>query len=277
MQTLTQIRAMLDQRGLSPKKSLGQNFLIDHNLIRQLVDASGAGAGPTADRLVLEVGPGTGTLTEELLDRGCRVIACELDDALCDLLLDRFADRERFTLVRGDCLGSKRALSPALLEALGHAPFSLVANLPYGAGTPLLLILLTRFPQCGSMHVTIQREVADRIMAPPGSPDYGSISVVARAAAQAARLATLPPACFWPRPKVDSAMIALTRLPTPLTADLVALAETAQRLFTQRRKQIAPASRTLGIPLPPDLEPTRRVCEMTPEEFVKVAASVDKV
>ncbi|MCL4222295.1 MAG: ribosomal RNA small subunit methyltransferase A [Phycisphaerales bacterium] len=273
MQTLAQIRSMLDQRGLSPKRSLGQNFLIDHNLIRRLVDASGV----RANDLVLEVGPGTGTLTEELLDRGCRVVACELDDGLCDLLADRFAGNANFTLIRGDCLTSKRSLSPALVEALAGEPFLLVANLPYGAGTPLLLILLTRFPQCRAMYVTIQREVAKRIMARPGDEDYGSISVVARAAAEVHRLATLPPACFWPRPKVDSAMIALMRTPRPLTPDLVALAETAQKLFTQRRKQIAPASRTLGLPLPPDLEPTRRVCEMSPEEFVKVAASVDMV
>ncbi|KAA0215389.1 MAG: ribosomal RNA small subunit methyltransferase A [Leptolyngbya sp. PLA3] len=273
VQTLAQIRALLDDRGLSPKKSLGQNFLIDHNLIRRLVDA----AEVRQDSLVLEVGPGTGTLTEELLDRGCRVVACELDDHLCDLLLDRLTGRTGFTLVRGDCLGSKRSLSPALAEELADQPFQLIANLPYGAGTPLLLVLLTRFPQCRAMHVTIQREVADRIMAAPGSEEYGSISVVARAAAEVKRLATLPPACFWPRPKVDSAMIALVRRPRALTDDLVGLADVVQRLFTQRRKQIAPASRTLGIPLPPDLEPTRRVCEMSPDEFVKVAAAVDKV
>lgn len=273
MQTLAQIRSMLEDRGLAPKKSLGQNFLIDHNLIRRLVDASGV---QTAS-LVLEIGPGTGTLTEELLDRGCRVIACELDDGLCDLLTDRFADRPEFTLIRGDCLASKRSLAPDVVQALGDAAFQLVANLPYGAGTPLLLILLTRFPQCRSMHVTIQREVAERIIAPAGSADFGSISVVAQACAEMTRLATLPPECFWPRPKVDSAMIALQRKPIPLTDNLVGLADVAQKLFTQRRKQVAPACRTLGLALPPDLQPTRRVCEMSPEEFVKVAASVDKV
>lgn len=273
MQTLAQIRTMLEDRGLAPKKALGQNFLIDHNLIRRLVDAADVQPGA----VVLEIGPGTGTLTEELLDRGCRVIACELDDGLADLLTDQFAERDAFTLIRGDCLASKRALSPKLAAALGDQPFQLVANLPYGAGTPLLLILLTRFPQCRSMHVTIQREVADRIMADPGSSDYGSISVVARAAAETTRLATLPPPCFWPRPKVDSAMIGLSRKPRPLTDNLVGLAEVAQKLFTQRRKQIAPASRTLGLPLPAELEPTRRVCEMSPEEFVKVTDSVDMV
>src|SRR6186713_2406397 len=115
MQTLAQIRELLESRGLAPRKSLGQNFLIDHNLIRKLVDASGAAAGD----LVLEVGPGTGALTEELLDRGCRVIACELDRGLAELLRERFAATAgsgRFTLIEGDCLASKRALADELVR-----------------------------------------------------------------------------------------------------------------------------------------------------------------
>lgn len=273
MQTLAHIREMLDQRGLAPKKSLGQNFLIDHNLIRKLVDASGVGEGD----LVLEIGPGTGTLTDELLDRGCRVIACELDNGLCALLRDRFAGSERFTLIEGDCLAGKRALSPALYTALGDRTLTLVANLPYGAGTPLLLILLTRYPHCRGMHVTIQREVADRVMAGPGSESYGSISVIAQALADMTRVATLPPQCFWPRPKVDSAMISIHRKGTPLASDPVTLADLCQRVFTQRRKQIGTACRNLGLTLPPDIPPIRRVFELTPTELVKLSEAVDKV
>src|SRR4051812_5019410 len=108
MQTLIQIRALLEERGLAPRKSLGQNFLIDQNLIRKLVDASGVGAGD----LVLEVGPGTGTLTEELLERGCEVVACELDRGLAELLRERLGANPRFTLVEGDCLASKREIAP---------------------------------------------------------------------------------------------------------------------------------------------------------------------
>ena len=101
MQTLAQIKSLLDSRGLRPKRSLGQNFLIDHNLIRKLVDASGVAPGD----LLLEVGPGTGTMTEELLARGCRVVACELDDALADILRERLGGSEcapRFTLIHRD-------------------------------------------------------------------------------------------------------------------------------------------------------------------------------
>ena len=103
-QTLAEIKALLDARGLSPRKRFGQNFLIDHNLVRKLVDESKVTAGD----LVLEVGPGTGTLTGVLLGRGCEVIACELDDGLTALMEERFGDQERFSLVHGDCLASKR-------------------------------------------------------------------------------------------------------------------------------------------------------------------------
>jgi SAM-dependent methyltransferase len=170
-QTLAEIKDLLASRGLSPLKRFGQNFLIDQNLVRKLVDE----AGVTPGELVLEVGPGTGTLTEELLGRGCEVIACELDRGLAALLRDRLGARERFALVEGDCLGGKRHVSPAVVGAIGGRPFVLVANLPYGAATPLMLALLTEHPGCRGMFVTIQREVGERLgagarvlLAPPG-------------------------------------------------------------------------------------------------------------
>lgn len=254
MQTLAQIRQLLESRSLAPRKALGQNFLIDHNLIRKLVDAANVHPGD----LVLEVGPGTGTLTEELLTRGCRVVACELDHGLAALLRERLADPQsslgapaqaRFTLIEGDALAHKRALNPDILHALAaHAtppapsgtlpPFKLIANLPYGAATPIMLALLTLHPQCRGMFVTIQREVADRLLAQPGTADYGPLAVVTQAVADITRLATLPPECFWPRPDVTSAMVAITPKTYPLTNDPARLADAAQHLFTRRRKQL---------------------------------------
>ena len=116
MQTLAQIRQMLDERALAPRKSLGQNFLIDQNLIGKLIDAAQVAPGET----VLEVGPGTGTLTEALLDRGARVIACELDRGLAALLRDTLVPRG-LTLIEGDCLERKRALNADLVEVLADA------------------------------------------------------------------------------------------------------------------------------------------------------------
>ncbi|HRJ49219.1 MAG: ribosomal RNA small subunit methyltransferase A [Phycisphaeraceae bacterium] len=271
MQTLARIRQYLDDRGLSPLKRFGQNFLIDHNLIRKLVDASGVGPGS----LVLEVGPGTGTMTEELLERGCEVVACELDHGLASLLRDVVGGGVgggRFTLVEGDCLASKHALSSELIGAIGNRPFTLVSNLPYGAATPLLTTLLSRHRSCRVMAVTIQREVADRLSARPGSRDYGPISVVAQASATIEHVATLPPECFWPRPDVTSAMVMLTRLNSPLTDDLETLELVCRDLFSRRRKQIGWFMSTLTH-RPAGIETTMRPEELTPPQFVQLARS----
>lgn len=274
MQTQTQIRQILETHGLAPKKSLGQNFLLDHNLIRKLVDSASVSAG----ELILEVGPGTGTLTEELLARGASVIACELDDGLASHLRDHFASfGERFTLVHGDCLESKRELSRAAVAAIASRPFKLVANLPYGAGTPVMLALLANHPACSTLAVTIQREVADRLLASPGTDDYGTISVVAQAAANVQRVATLPPECFWPRPDVTSAMVVLHRRETPLTSDLSSLADTCQKLFMGRRKQLGSVvsgvlgrERAATFAWPAEISPTARAESLSVPQLVSL-------
>lgn len=269
MQTLAQIKAILAQRSLHPKHALGQNFLIDHNLLAKLVDA----AAPAPGELVLEVGPGTGTLTETLLDRGCRVVAVELDDALADHLRATLGRRAGFTLVHGDALAPGRRLCPPAVHALGDEPFVLVANLPYQAATPLIMDLLMRRPLCRALAVTVQREVAQRLAAPPGTKAYGTLSVVAQALAAPRLIAKLPPECFWPRPEVTSAMVLLTRLPAPLTATPMALAQLCQRLFSQRRKQIGS---TLGraTPLPPSVAPTQRPEELAPAQLVALLGAL---
>jgi len=234
VQTLADIKAILESRGLAPQKMFGQNFLLDHNLIRKLVDAAGVQAGDT----VLEVGPGTGALTEELIARGCRVVAAEIDRGLSQHLREHFRDNPLFTLVEGDCLANKRTLAPAVVEALGPGPFSLVSNLPYGAATPVMSVLLTDYSQCRGLFVTIQREVADRLAAKPGSKDYGTLSVVAQVTAEVHMVAKLPPECFWPRPDVTSSMISLTRRDRPLVEDVRGLGDFVQGLFEKRRKQL---------------------------------------
>lgn len=267
-QTLAQIKALLDERGLRPRHALGQNFLIDQNLVRKLVDASGVGAGD----VVLEVGPGTGTLTEELLGRGCEVVACELDRGLAAMLRERLGPLHpgRFTLVEGDCLAGKRELNPDVAAALAGRPFRLVANLPYGAATPLMLVLLTSHPACAGMFVTVQREVADRLLAGPGGKEYGTLGVVAQAAAEVGRVATLPPECFWPRPEVTSAMVSVVRKREPMTDDLGGLAEFCQRVFGSRRKQLGSV---LGreTAWPEGVRPEMRVEQLTPAQIVALS------
>lgn len=252
MISVKDLRSLLEAHGVRPKRSLGQNFLIDGNLARKLIDASGVGAGD----LVLEIGPGAGSLTIGLLERGCRVIAAELDERLADLLEDTLVEEApgRLTVVRGDCLASKRELAPHVVEALGGRHFRVVANLPYNIASPLIAIILMRHPECDGLWVTVQKEVADRLGASPGSKEYGELTVVVQALATVERIATVPPSCFWPPPKVTSAMIAVRRRSGPQTTDPEGLRRFARRLFASRRKQLgailredAPAEWPAGV------------------------------
>ncbi|HBS28789.1 MAG TPA: ribosomal RNA small subunit methyltransferase A [Phycisphaerales bacterium] len=279
MQTLTEIRRLLDERGLTPKRSLGQNFLHDHNHIRRLVDASGVAPGG----LVLEVGPGTGALTDWLLERGAIVVACELDEALADLLTDRLAEpiaRDRLTLVRGDCLSDKHTLNPALTAALGDRPFRLVANLPYGAASPLMATLATDFhpalrspAPCLGQFVTIQKEVAQRVRAAPGGKEFGELAIVVQAMAGVGRIATLPPGCFWPAPKVTSEMISIVPRQAPLTLRPDRLERLCRVLFTHRRKQLGGVLGAAGITidLPPGVSPSQRPEQLTVEQLIALS------
>jgi len=280
VQTLSEIRNLLALRGLTPKKSLGQNFLHDHNLIKKLVDASGVTRGD----VVLEVGPGTGALTVELLARGCHVVACELDDELVGLLRETMpavaeAHGGSFSLVHADCLESKREVSREVKSVLGGRPFTLVANLPYGAATPLMLALLTRHPECAGLYVTVQREVGDRLLGRVGEDTYGTISVVVWACAMGERVAKLPPECFWPRPEIDSSMIGLRRREKPATGDLVGLADFTQRVFAQRRKQLGSVlgrEVTQSANWPRGLLPSVRAESLSPDEIVGLFEAIGR-
>ena len=239
-QTLSEIRAELEARGIRPKHRFGQNFLHDQNQLRRLVAASGVTAGD----LVLEVGPGTGTLTETMLDAGCEVVACEIDRDMAAIVRARNAHRMgrapgMLTVVEADCLDGKHAVGREVLRALDGRTFTLVANLPYQAATPLMATLLERHPECRGQFVTIQREVADRLMAGAGSDAYGPISVSMALLAHVEPVAVLGPGCFWPAPKVTSAMVAVRPRPGPPPAEpWPEFAGFMQRVFGQRRKQL---------------------------------------
>ncbi|MDA0802907.1 MAG: 16S rRNA (adenine(1518)-N(6)/adenine(1519)-N(6))-dimethyltransferase RsmA [Planctomycetota bacterium] len=261
MQTLTDIKSLLASRDIRPRHRFGQNFLHDHNLIRRLIDASGVRAG---DR-VLEVGPGTGALTEPLVEMGCTVIACEIDRDMQAIVRERLG--ERVMLIEGDCLDGKHALSAELARALGSEPFTLVANLPYQAATPLMAILLADYPQCQGQFVTIQKEVAQRLAAKPGDDQWGAISLLATVFSRVEWLATLPASCFWPAPEVTSAMIALHTLTPRPSVDAHALGVFAQRLFCKRRKQLG-AVLGRDFPFPPDIDPCVRAETLRPEQVI---------
>jgi 16S rRNA (adenine1518-N6/adenine1519-N6)-dimethyltransferase len=281
MQTLTQIRALLERAGHAPKKSLGQNFLTDHNLIRKLLDAADLQPGET----VLEIGPGTGTLTEGLLERGVHVISCELDSGLSQVLRETLGAEhpDRFTLIEGDCLANKRTMNTEITALLSdrQGGYKLVANLPYHAATPLMMTLMTKHPGCIGMFVTIQSEVVDRLSGAPGTKAFGSISVVAQHLGRVERIARLPPECFWPRPEVTSAMMAWRRDPSVPTdpAWWVRLADITQTLFQSRRKQLAKPTRQIAgsdINWPEGVNPTDRIEDLSVAHMVALAAAIDR-
>ena len=244
MQTISEIRTLLAERGLRPKKRFGQNFLHDKNQLGKLIDAAEIAPG----ELVLEVGPGTGTLTEALLEAGAEVICCELDRDLAQLIEDRLG--ERITLIRGDCLDRGRTLAPAVVDAIDARPFKLVANLPYQAASPLMSALLLEHPNCTGQFITIQKEVAQRLLAAPGGKDYGPLGIIIQALGEVNRIATVKPASFWPQPKVTSAMISILPSPPGRGAggegsssfasidDRRTFARFITDLFSKRRKQL---------------------------------------
>lgn len=222
---------MLQAYGLSPLHRLGQNFLHDHNILNKLVDASGVSEGD----VVLEIGPGTGTLTETLLDRGCTVIACELDRGLTELLTDRLGDS--ITLIHGDCL-SKKKLNQDVAEALGDRKWKLVANLPYQIASPLMIDLLSNHPNCLGQFVTIQYEVAQRLMSKVDAQNWGVLSILAQRLGNVSLITKAPNTCFWPQPKITSACVRVVPKGVVPASDNDGFAKFVTGLFAKRRKQL---------------------------------------
>jgi 16S rRNA (adenine1518-N6/adenine1519-N6)-dimethyltransferase len=276
-QTLSQIKSLLADHGLRPKHRLGQNFLHDANQLRRIVQAAAISPGD----VVLEVGPGTGTLTEALLEAGASVVAVEVDASLELILRRRVLDHhpDRATLLIADVLAGKHALNPRLFDALadraGDRPFKLVANLPYQVASPLLVALSVRrqVPRMDAAVVMVQREVADRLCAGPGGGAYGPLTVMVQAMCTVQRLFVLPPSCFWPPPKVTSAVVRLVRRPRSLADDPEQLRDLLHRLFTRRRKQLGSIlGRTTT--LPQGITASMRPEQLTVEQLVTLGRTM---
>jgi 16S rRNA (adenine1518-N6/adenine1519-N6)-dimethyltransferase len=217
VQTKREIQTLLAAAGRRPNKRYGQHFLIDGNLMRKLVDEAQISPGDT----VLEVGGGTGGLTDLLAQVARHVVVVEVDGALASVLADRFAGCEQVTLLECDALTGKHTIAPAVLEALKrHAPpaggeYLLVANLPYSIASPLIVNLLVAEPRVERLCFTVQKEVAQRLMARAGSKDFGPLSIAAQTVCAVRRVAWLPASAFWPAPQVESAMLRLDRQEHP--------------------------------------------------------------
>jgi 16S rRNA (adenine1518-N6/adenine1519-N6)-dimethyltransferase len=229
------VRALAAGLGLRPTKTLGQNFVVDANTVRRIVRA----AGLHADDVVVEVGPGLGSLTLALLPEVARVVAVEVDPVLAGALSGTVA--ERAPALAGRC--EVVAADALRLESLpGPTPTALVANLPYNVAVPVLLHLLARFPTLARGLVLVQSEVADRLVAAPGSRTYGVPSVKAAWYADVRRAGAVGRSVFWPAPRVDSGLVALTRRePPPTRASRDEVFAVVDAAFAQRRKTLRAA------------------------------------
>ncbi|MHC4235389.1 MAG: 16S rRNA (adenine(1518)-N(6)/adenine(1519)-N(6))-dimethyltransferase RsmA, partial [Planctomycetota bacterium] len=243
VQTKTEIREILDSLGVGPQKRLGQHFLIDGNLMRRLAAAAEIGSGDA----VLEVGAGTGGLTDLLAATAGRVLAVELDRALARFLRKRFSDRPDVRIIATDVLANKNRIAPQVADALSELSnmtsgrLALVANLPYNVATPLVANLLQELPAVTRMCFTVQRDVAERIQAAPRSKAYGPLSIALQAVARIRRIARVPASAFWPAPKVDSTMLRLDVEPRPPLDDAELLGRFirfVRRAFFHRRKTL---------------------------------------
>lgn len=229
----SELKAFLQSLGIGAKKSLSQNFLIDGNIIRKIV----ATAEITPGDVVLEIGPGPGALTEALLDAGARVIAVEKDALLAEQLRRLCADESQLIILSEDALHLELdSLLPQFL-AKGQK-VKLVANLPYQLTTPLITRYTQRFDFFSQLVVMVQLEVARRFVAEPATPDYGSISVFLRFYASPSFAFTVNRNCFYPAPKVDSAVVNLPLHPPPLTEDSESFFKMTRTAFGKRRKML---------------------------------------
>jgi len=271
---LPPLRAVIEAHGLAARKSLGQNFLLDLNLTGKIARQAGA----LSKHDVLEIGPGPGGLTRALLLEGARKVVAVETDPRCLPALAEIADAApgRLAVLSGDALQ---------IDPLPHlqAPIKIIANLPYNVGTELLVRWLTPRswpPFWDSLTLMFQREVAERIVAQPGSKAYGRLAVLAQFRCEARICFELPPQAFSPPPKVVSAVVHLTALPAPrFEAEPRILSEVVARAFNQRRKMLRASLKGLVPDIQHILEtvgvdPQRRAETLSLQEFCALSEAV---
>jgi 16S rRNA (adenine1518-N6/adenine1519-N6)-dimethyltransferase len=269
------VRSLLAEHGIHPKKSLGQNFLVDPNTARRIVRLAEVRAGD----VVLEIGPGLGSLTLALAAQGAEVVALEIDARLAGVLVSVLESAGVSEHVRVEVADACEADLPGLLAS--PDPVSCVSNLPYNVAVPVVVRLLEEAPSVERILVMVQREVGERLAAGPGDPLYGAVSVKVAYYAEASVVGTVPPSVFVPRPKVDSALVRLRRraeppVTVPSTGDLFVLVRAG---FGQRRKMLRRSlqpvlgGRTTEVLEAAGVAPTDRAESLGLDEWAAVARS----
>lgn len=248
----------------TPRKRFGQNFLTDRHVIDRIVEA----INPGAEEHIVEIGPGQAALTQALLPHCDRLTAIEIDRDLAASLRQRFANEPRLHLIEGDALRFD-------FSTLAPQPLRLVGNLPYNISTPLIFHLLQSGAPIRDFHVMLQKEVAQRMSAPPGGKTYGRLSVAVSLATRCETLFEVPPGAFFPPPKVQSAIIRLSPRQVSLPWD--ALDRVLKAAFSARRKTLSNALkglfdadqlRALAV------DPGTRAEQLSPADFLRLAEAL---
>lgn len=270
-------KTLLRERKLRPKKRFGQNFLVDDAILDHILDAAKIAPG----EVVLEIGPGTGNLTERLLNSAAKkVISVELDRDMAALLKKKFQGNEKFQLVEGNFLDLN------LFRTLpSHSPIKVVANIPYYITSPIIMKLLDpallESHNIKSIFLMVQKEVADRLSAPPGGKEYGVLSIATQVHALVHEIIPVPRTAFYPVPKVDSTVVRLEPFSEPRVkpADEKFFFRVVKGAFSQRRRTLRNA--LMGAQFPPELldtafqqfqiDPIRRGETLSIDEFMQLS------
>ncbi len=272
------IKEILEKHGFRFSKSLGQNFLIDGNIVRKIVDAGDI----TASDYVIEIGPGMGTLTEELALRAKKVVAIEIDNTLLPILDETLGKYNNVEVVHGDVL--KIDIQKLIEEKLDGGPVKVVANLPYYVTTPIIAKLIEDNLNLESIIVMVQKEVAERMEAGPGGKEYGSLSLFVNFYSKPEIVVKVPKTVFMPQPKIDSAVIKLTIKKELPDVDKVQFFKVVKAAFSKRRKTILNSLSTYGFNI--EKETIREALEklnisvdtraenLSVEDFIKISKTL---
>jgi 16S rRNA (adenine1518-N6/adenine1519-N6)-dimethyltransferase len=272
------IKSTLDKYGFKFSKSLGQNFLIDGNVVRKIVQESNI----NKNDYVLEIGPGMGTLTEELALNAKKVVAVELDKKLLPILDESLEGYDNVEIVYGDIL--KTDVKKLIEEKLEGGPVKLVANLPYYVTTPIIGKLLEEDLNLESISVMVQKEVALRMSAGPGSKDYGALSIFVNFYSNPRIVVKVPKTVFMPQPKIDSAVIKLELKKDLPDVDREKFFKIVKAAFSKRRKTIINALSTYGFDIDKEIiknalvesgiRPDERAENISIEDFIKLSTNL---
>ncbi len=259
------------------QKKFGQNFLIDEHVLNKIIRS----AGVSKDDVVLEIGPGFGTMTQYLAENAKEVIAVEIDKTLIPILHETLAEYDNVTIINEDIL--KVDINAIAMEKNGGKPIKVVANLPYYITTPIIMRLFESHVPLDNITVMVQKEVAERMQAGPGTKDYGALSLAVQYYAKPYIAANVPPNCFIPRPNVGSAVIRLTKWENPPVKvnDDIFMFSLIRASFNQRRKTLQNSLVNGGVPVTKEqitaaleemeLSATVRGEALTLEQFAKLS------